>query len=303
MKKRQLGRTAVCVSEIGLGCASYWGKEKFAEKEAIHIVAKAIDQGVNLSDTGHSYSDGNAEIRLGKALTGIGDKSGIAVSTKAGTRIADNGRLYKDFSPKWLRESCQQSLTKIGVDSIALFHLHGPTVDDLNPEVLEELQKLKAEGLVQSIGVNSFDDVVLKRILELGCFDFVMPDYNILAREREPLIDMFHEKGIGVVAGAALADSLFSNRIFNVKSSKDLWYLARALKNFQGKLVKGFSYRFVNDSKEITGPQIALAYILQNKKISSAVFGTTSEKHLLENIAAAQMTVPEDILNKILARS
>jgi len=302
MKQRKLGKTDIHVSEIGLGCASYWGKEKFSEKAAINIVAKAIDKGVNLFDTGHSYSDGNAEVRLGKALAGIRDKSKIAISTKAGTRIADNGKLYKDFSPEWIRESCHQSLTKIGIDSIALFHLHGPSVSDLSTEVLEELRKLKSEGLIQSIGVNSFDDVVLKRILELDSFDFVMPDYNILAREREPLIDKFYEKGIGVIAGAALADSLFSNRIFKIKSSKDLWYLARALKNFRGKLIKGFSYRFMNDYTEITGPQIALAYILQNKKITSAVFGTTSEKHLLENIAAAEMKLADDILNKIRSK-
>jgi aryl-alcohol dehydrogenase-like predicted oxidoreductase len=302
MRQRKLGKTNIRLSEIGLGCASYWGKKKFDEKSAINIVAKALDAGVNLFDTGHSYSDGHAEFRLGKAIGHIQDKSGIAVSTKAGTRIAPNGKLYKDFTPEWIRASCLESLRRTGVESIALFHLHGPSVHDLNAEVLQELQKLKSEGLVQSIGVNSFDDAVLNQVLALECFDFVMPDYNILSREREPLIDRFYEKGVGVVAGAALADSLFSNRIFKVKSHKDLWYLARALKNFRGKLIKGFSYRFVNDQPEMTGPQVALAYILENRKVSSAVFGTTSEKHLLENMAAAGLALDEALLNRIRAK-
>jgi 1-deoxyxylulose-5-phosphate synthase len=303
MKKRQLGDTNIFLSEIGLGCASYWGKEKFSEKTAINIVAKAIDKGVNLFDTGHSYSDGNAEVRLGKAVSGVRDKSNLAISTKAGTRIAPNGSLYKDFSPMWIRESCYQSLNKIGIDSIALFHLHGPTIADLNAEVLNELLKLKSEGLIQSIGVNSFDDVVLDKVLELDCFDFVMPDYNVLSLEREPLIEKFNKKKIGVLAGAALADSLFSSRIFKIKSAKDLWYLARALKNFRKKLIKGYSYRFMNGYEEITGPQIALAYILRNEKISSAVFGTTSEKHLLENIEASNMILAEEIAEKIRSKN
>jgi 1-deoxyxylulose-5-phosphate synthase len=302
MKQRRLGKTNIYLSEIGLGCASYWGKEKFDEAQAISVVSKAIEYGVNLFDTGHSYSDGNAEIRLGKAIAHVKDKSSLAISTKAGTRIAPTGKLYKDFSPEWIRESCQLSLTKIGVSHISLFHLHGPSINDLTSAMLTELLKLKSEGLVQAIGVNSFDDAVLNRVLELECFDFVMPDYNVLTREREPLIEAFYEKGIGVVAGAALADSLFSNRIFKIKSFKDVWYLARALKNFRGKLIKGFSYRFINSYEEMTGPQIALAYVLENPKITSAVFGTTSDKHLLENIAAADMKLANDILNVIRSR-
>ena len=302
MNKRKLGKTDIHVSEIGLGCASYWGKKRFDEKEAIHIVHQASEYGVTLFDTGHSYSDGNAESRLGKAIAGLRDKNSLVISTKAGTRIAHNGRLYKDFSPPWLRASCQQSLQRLGIERIGLFHLHGPSIRDLTPEVLAELARLKSEGLVQAVGVNSFEDEVLQRVLALDCFDFVMPDYNILARERESLIDAFYAKGIGVLAGAALADSLFSNRIFRLRSAKDLWYLARALKNFRGKLLKGFSYRFMNNDKDMTGHQIALAYVLQNTRISAALFGTTSAKHLRENMAAAEMTLSDEIVRQIRSR-
>ena len=102
-----------------------------------------------------------------------------------------------------------------------------------------------------------------------------MLDYNILAQDREPMIDKLYAKGIGVIAGAALADSLYSNRIFQIRGVKDLWYLARALKNFRGKLIKGRSFQFVNNIPNMTGAQIAIAYVLKNQKISSAIFGTT----------------------------
>lgn len=301
MKKRKLGRSDLQVSEIGFGCASYWGKAQFDEKRAIDLVHQACERGVTLFDTGHSYSNGHAEARLGRAIKGLPGKENLAISTKAGTRIDAHGKLYKDFSPTWLRASCEESLRKIGIDAIPLFHLHGPTVRDLNDDVIAELEQLKARGLVRAIGVNSFDDTVLEHILGMAAFDFIMPDYNILSKEREPLIDRYHELGIGIIAGAALADSLFSNRIFKIRSTKDLWYLARALKNFRGKLVRGFSYRFVNDHPDISGPQVAIAYILRNPKVCSAVFGTTSPKHLEENLAAASKMIPQALLDRIIA--
>lgn len=301
MKKRSLGRSAIQVSEVGFGCASYWGKAQFDENLAIDLVQQACDQGVTLFDTGHSYSDGHAELRLGRAIKALPGKHDLAISTKAGTRIDAKGKLYKDFSPAWLRASCEESLRKIGVDAIPLFHLHGPQISDLNDDVIAELQQLKARGLVRCIGVNSFDDTVLEHILGMGVFDFIMPDYNILSREREPLIDRYHQRGIGIIAGAALADALFSNRVFRVGSAKDLWYLARALKNFRGKLIRGFGYRFINDQPGISGPQVAIAYILRNPKVASAVFGTTSPKHLSENLAGASKAIPEALLQRILA--
>jgi len=96
MNNRILGTTNIEISEIGIGCASYWGKKNFSEKEAIKVVHTALEKGINFFDTGHSYSDGNAEPRLGKALKDIVNKNELNISTKAGTRIGNNKKLYKD---------------------------------------------------------------------------------------------------------------------------------------------------------------------------------------------------------------
>ena len=110
MNKRVLGSTNIQISEIGLGCASYWGKKIFSEKQAIKVVHTALDNGINFLDTGHSYSDGNAEPRLGRALKTVTNKNDLCISSKAGTRIHSNGNLYKDFSAKWIEESCHLSI-------------------------------------------------------------------------------------------------------------------------------------------------------------------------------------------------
>jgi 1-deoxyxylulose-5-phosphate synthase len=299
MNKRVLGSTNIKISEIGLGCASYWGKKIFSEAQAIKIVHTALDKGINFLDTGHSYSDGNAEHRLGKALIDITNKNDLCISSKAGTRIHSNGNLYKDFSPKWIEESCHLSIKNIGLDHLPLFQLHGPAISDLNDELLDKLLRLKQEGTIGAIGINTFDDDVIEHIIHLKVFDFIMLDYNILTQHREPVIDRLYGKGIGVIAGAALADSLYSNRIFKIRGLKDLWYLARALKNFRDKLVKGRSFQFVNHIENMTGAQIAIAYVLNNPKISTTVFGTTSETHLLENLQGQSMTLSTELIDRI----
>ena len=126
-----------------------------------------------------------------------------------------------------------------------------------------------------------------------------MLDYNILRQDRNTLIKALSKKGIGVVAGAALAESLFSNRILKIKSFKDIWYLARALKNFRHHLIKGFDYRFINKYYGISGSQIALSYVLQNSHVSSAVFGTTSLIHLAENLESSNLVITSEIYKKI----
>ena len=84
MRYRALGRTGLTVSEIGFGCASWWGQKAFPEREAIALVEAAVEGGVTFFDTGAAYSGGNAEPRLGRALKGV-DASRLVIATKAGT--------------------------------------------------------------------------------------------------------------------------------------------------------------------------------------------------------------------------
>ncbi len=300
MKKRILGRTGLKLSEIGFGCASYWGKKSFNEKQAIRLVEIAAEKGVNFFDTGYSYSAGNAEIRLGKALKLLPNKKDIIISSKAGTRITKSGKYITDLDPSWIRKSIDLSLTNIGIDHLPLFQLHGPSVKDLeNQELLKLIADFKSSGKVGFLGVNTYETDVIEKILSLDIFDFVMIDYNVLMLHREPVIDRLYNKGIGVMAGSALANSLFSNRVFKIKGAKDLWYLARALKNHRGALLRGRSLHFLNNIPDITGSQAALSYVLNNQQVTTAVFGSTTEKHVIENLLSSDIKLSEEIIKRI----
>src|SRR4051812_28645937 len=113
MRHRPLGRTGLTVSEVGFGAASWWGKRQFAEAEAVRLVHAAIDGGVTLFDTAASYSGGEAEPRLGRALQGR-DVSALVIATKAGTYVAD-GRVRRDFSPAAVTASAERSLRNLGL--------------------------------------------------------------------------------------------------------------------------------------------------------------------------------------------
>ena len=183
MLYRPLGRTGLTVSEIGFGCASWWGKPAFDERQALALVHAAIDGGVTFLDTGSSYSAGEAEPRLGRALKGR-DTSGLVVATKAGTYHAGGGRIARDFSPQAITASVKRSLRNLGLDVLPLLQLHGPAATELNDDLLVALRDLKTRGLIRALGLNSFDPAVIEHAFGLPEIDVVMVDYNVLRPER-----------------------------------------------------------------------------------------------------------------------
>jgi aryl-alcohol dehydrogenase-like predicted oxidoreductase len=297
MLYRSLGATGLQVSEIGLGCASYWGKTIFSETEAINLVEAAVDHGVNFFDTGASYSAGNAEPRLGRALAGLkGGRHNLVVATKAGSHIAD-GRRCADFSPAGVRKSVEDSLVRLGLNSIPLLQLHGPEISHLTDELLDTLNRLKTEGKILHLGVNSFDTVVVEHVMTLPQFGAVMIDYNIFRPERAAIIKELSARRFGILAGMALGGGLYRKR--NVSGIRDLWYLARAWKNHRAELRRAKGFQFINDEAGVSGGEIALAWVLRNPDVSCAVIGTTRMVHLLDNLRASGKVISEDVLRKI----
>ncbi|TAJ74285.1 MAG: aldo/keto reductase [Phenylobacterium sp.] len=299
MRYRPLGRTGLTVSELGFGCASWWGKPRFDERTAVGLVHEAIDRGVTLFDTGASYSAGEAEPRLGRALRG-GDRSRLVIATKAGTYHAGGGRIARDMSPAAIAASAERSLGNLGLETLGLLQLHGPSVHELDA-AMETLAALKARGLVRAVGLNSFDPAVIDHAIGLPGVDVVMVDYNVLRPEREPLIARAAAAGKGVLAGMPLAMGHTRPLVERLRGPQDLWYAARALAKHRGELRRGARFRFLHRLPEVTGSQAALAYVLANPRLSAAVFGATRPEHLRENLAASGLALPSGVLARIHA--
>lgn len=299
MLYRPLGRTGMTVSEIGLGCASWWGRKAFDERAAVALVHAALDHGVTFLDTGSSYSGGEAEPRLGRALRSR-DLDRVVIATKAGTRF-DGRRVVRDMAPSAIEASVHRSLRNLGLDVLPLLQLHGPAVGELTDEMLSALEGLKQRGLIRALGVNSFDPAVVAHVSGLPVFDVVMVDYNVLRPERAPLIEHAAGRGKGVLAGMALAMGHTGRQMLKLRAPRDFWYALRALRNHRGDIARGARFDFLNRLPDLTGPQAALGYVLANPNVSSAVIGTTRMAHLLENLEASGRTLSPQTLERIAA--
>lgn len=291
-------RAGYMPSSVGLGCASAWGQTWYEEKRAIALVQRALDLGVTVFDTGPTYSGGNAEPRLGKALRGK-DTGRLLISTKIGTHADQHGRLYKDWSRPAVFRSLDASRSRLGLDRIPLIYLHGPRPSDLTDELLDTLEEARSRGVVRLFGVNSFDDDVLAQLHRLPTFDVVMLDYNLLRIHREPVIEQLHQAGKFVVAGSALANHIHAPRFLRPKTRADFWYLLRALKNYRGDYWRARRVSFLNDLRDWTPAQVALSFIATNKHVSVSMFSTTRVEHLEENIQGRSMVLPHALDDRI----
>lgn len=298
MRYRPLGRTGFSVSEIGLGCASYWGLPRFDEGEAVRLVHRALDLGVTLFDTAPGYSRGEAEPRLGRALKGR-DLDRLVIATKVGTFHAGGGRMGRDFSPAAITASVEASLRRLGLERLALVQLHGPAAAELNDDLFEALEHLRRRGLAAAFGANSFDPAVISAIIAAPGLDVVMLDYNVLRPERAVLIDAAAAQGKGVLAGMPLAMGHVDGQIRKLRGLRDLWYAARAMKNHRKEVALARRFTFLRHLDGMSAAQASLAYVLEHPGVSAAVIGTTRMAHLEANVAASALALPADVSARI----
>jgi len=293
-----LGRTGLAVSGLGFGCSAYWARPVFPERQALALVDQAIEGGIRLFDTGPIYGAGLGERRLGQALRGVGDVPGLVICSKVGTHVSENGRVFRDWSADAIRTSVRRSLERLGLDRLQGLHLHGPNVHELRSPLLEALEDLKAEGLIQFIGINSFDPAVIRLGLTLPVFDSFMVEYNLIHKANAALLDEIAASGAVAIVGSPIAQALFRPSFWPT-NPKAAWELGRALVRHRTDLAAARAYEFLNHLPDMTGAQAALAYVLRSPGVAAAVFATTSREHLRMNIAAAGLILPDELVERI----
>ena len=313
MLYRKLGRTDLNLSEISIGCSGYWGNVNYSEREANMIVNIAFDRGVNFFDTGHNYSNFNAEPRLGrivKDLISINGRSNIIISTKGGSIIGSapilpfSPIISQNFSPNAIERSCQNSIKNLNCEFLDIFQLHGISESQFTDELLGRLLNMKRKGMFRYLGINTHttaDILFVSKHPEI--FDMILIDYNVLQLDREKLISTLDQAGVGVVAGTVLAQGhLIKGKIGSIRTGSFFWYLARTiLKPSSRKMAQASKYmrNVLSLISEMSPAQAAFAFILENKKISSCVFGTTNLNNCLEIIDSSGMKLSEGNITRI----
>lgn len=312
MNQRQLGVTGITISELGYGAAALFGKdvlgkEGITDEKAYELVSVAINSGVNFFDTGINY--GYAEERLGRCISdlkknGVIRREDIVIETKCGETINPDGSYGAfDWSSDWIKKSLDISLKRLQLDYVDLFAMHGGSIKDCSDELIHCFEDMKSQGVIRAFGINTFDTETITWLSCNKVFDYVMLDYNIIKQERELLIKKLYENEVGVIAGMALGQALFSKNVYKIKNRNDLWYFLRTMAHFRKNLKKSKDFRFLTKQGKYTANQLALRYVLDNQCVSSAVFSTISIEHLTENLMSTEIVMPEEIRRKIKERA
>ncbi len=300
MQQRRLGKNGPQVSAIGLGCMGMGIADAYTsgvrdDREAVALIQRALDLGVTLLDTADIY--GVSEIRVGKALQGRRD--GVVLATKFGFVTED----AVDGSPRHVREACDASLQRLGVDHIDLYYLH--RVDPVVPieETVGAMADLVKQGKVGYLGLSEAAPETLRRAHAVHPIAAVQNEYSLWTRDpEERLVPVLQELGIALVAFSPLGRGFLAGRFRALQDlAADDW--RRGQPRFQGatfakNLAVAERLRELAAEKGCTPAQLALAWLLARENVIP-IPGTSSPSRLQENVGAVNVRLSAADLDRI----
>jgi aryl-alcohol dehydrogenase-like predicted oxidoreductase len=302
MEYRQLGRSGLRVSLIGLGGNTFGRYADEARTAA--IVRQAVESGINFFDTANIYNGGLSEEYLGKAIRDHRDE--VLIATKVGMRFGD-GPNERGSSYKHVIESCHASLRRLGVDAIDLYQIH--EFDPLTPleETLGALDDLVRGGKVRYIGCSNYEAWRVVQALwmsdraRLAKFVSIQPEYNLLERDVErDLVPCCLEFGLGIIPYFPLAAGVLTGKYKPGEPPPEGTRghnnpnFARRLKQETLEAVQRLR-AWAQDRGHTVG-ELALAWLAARPAVSTIIAGTTRPEQVVANSRAADWHLtPEDM--------
>ena len=303
---RKLGNSNLTVFPIGLGCMSLSGAYgKGDDAESIKVVHHAIDNGVNFLDSSDMYGWGHNETLLGKALTG-GRRDKVVLATKFGQTQQPGGANGVNGRPEYVKQACEASLQRLGVDEIDLYYQH--RVDPSVPieETVGAMGELVKQGKVRAIGLCEAKPETIRRAHKTHPLAAVQSEYSLLYRQHaEETLATTRPLGIAYVAYSPLGRSLLTG---SVKSASDIpegdgrgRHPRFAGDNLAHNLQLAAAIEAMAKAKGCTPGQVALAWLLAQDSDIVPIPGTKRSARVDENVAATSVTLSADEAAKLSA--
>ncbi|MGH9045863.1 MAG: aldo/keto reductase [Acidimicrobiales bacterium] len=306
MKYTRLGHTGMVVSRICLGCMSYGDSSRgghqwvLDEEAAKPFFRRAIEAGINFFDTANVYSLGSSEEFVGRALAEYANRDEIVLATKVHgqMRPGPNG---VGLSRKAILSEVDHSLRRLGVDYIDLYQIH--RFDRRTPieETLEALHDVVKAGKVRYIGASSMWAWQFSKALYLAKanswtqFVSMQNHYNLLNREEErEMLPLCVDQGVGVIPWSPLARGRLTREWGEAtnRSENDAFGSTLYNESTDRRIVERVAE--IADERDVSRAQVALAWLLSKRGVTSPIIGATKPEHLEDAISAVELELSDE---------
>lgn len=293
MRKVALGRSGLEVSRLGFGCmglAEFYGSA-LSNKEAEAVLEGALERGVNFFDTADMYGSGRNEEQLSGFLNRRRDN--VVLATKFALQRGPNGEwLGLSNDPAYIKEACDASLKRLGIDTIDLYYMHRRDRNVPIEESVGAMADLVKAGKVRTLGLSEVSVETLKKANAVHPIAALQSEYSIVTRDMEAeIIPACRELGTAFVAYSPLGRGLLTGAFRSEKDFGENDYRLRANPRFaDGALEKNLPLvdriAAIANAKGVTPAQVALAWVLSKGDDIIPIPGTKKLTRLEENIGA-----------------
>ena len=306
MKKRKLGCQGLSVSMIGLGCmglSDLYGK--CDKQEAIATIKSAVELGVTLFDTADVYGPFTNEKMVGTALKPYRDR--VTIATKCGYVYSQTtGAWLINGKPDHVRQACDASLQRLGIDTIDLYYLHRIDREVPIEDTIGAMSDLVKQGKVRYLGLSEASPQTIRRAHGVHPLTALQSEYSLWTRDPEAeILPTLQELGIGFVAFSPLGRGFLTGQITKPEDLADDDLRKNMPRfqpeNFQHNLRLVEQVKEIAQSKGLTPAQVALAWLLAQENQIVPIPGTKRQRYLEENVAATELQLTSDELARIEA--